>query len=35
MTHDYSFYIAAAYAVCFVVLGGMIVFTLLARKRHK
>jgi heme exporter protein CcmD len=32
---DYSFYITTAYIVCFVVLSGMIVSTLLARKKHK
>ena len=35
MNGDYSFYITAAYAVCFIVLGGITLSTLIAWKKVK
>ncbi len=35
MKADYTFYIAAAYILCFAVLGGVALSSLLAWKKHK
>jgi heme exporter protein CcmD len=35
MNGDYSFYIITAYTVCFVVLGGITLSTILAWKKTK
>jgi len=35
MTGDYHFYISAAYIICFAVLGGVTLSTLIAWKKVK